>query len=277
MKRIRDIIPYFQARLSDRFDNREIVSWAYMIIKHIFNYNRSDYILNIDDKICNNQCQEIIKVVELLSIDHPIQYIIGYSDFLGLKFKVNTDVLIPRPETEELVSWVLEHSFKTVLDIGTGSGCIAITIAKKTNAHITGMDISKDCLKIARFNARLNHTNVEFIHSNIFNYIRTRKYDLIVSNPPYISESDKSSMKKNVLNFEPKLALFVPDNDPLVFYNKIIKISKENLNSGGFLFFEINEKHGHDIVNLMKAEKFVDIELKKDINDKYRMIKGVWK
>ena len=183
--------------------------------------------------------------LERLKTHEPIQYVLGKTSFMDMEFKVNSSVLIPRPETEELIRLMLKEDLdgKDILDIGTGSGCIAISLAKNfPNAKVIALDISNDALEIAKENAALNNVRIDFICSDIFKYQSDKKYDLIVSNPPYICESEKLLMKQNVLNFEPDLALFVDDNDPLKYYLEIINFSKYGLKSNGFLFFEINKR-----------------------------------
>ena len=183
--------------------------------------------------------------LERLKTHEPIQYVLGKTSFMDMEFKVNSSVLIPRPETEELIRLMLKEDLdgKDILDIGTGSGCIAISLAKNfPNAKVIALDISNDALEIAKENAALNNVRIDFICSDIFKYQSDKKYDLIVSNPPYVCESEKLLMKQNVLNFEPDLALFVDDNDPLKYYLEIINFSKYGLKSNGFLFFEINKR-----------------------------------
>jgi release factor glutamine methyltransferase len=171
----------------------------------------------------------------------------------------------------------LLHDFISVLEIGTGSGCIAVSIAKNSNSKITAIDNSLEALEIAKSNAILNSVKINFVLSDIFNFSDTKKYDLIVSNPPYVLESEKKIMKKNVLDYEPHNALFVSNNDPLVYYKEIAKIATNNLNKNGLLFFEINENYSKQIIELLSNLNFVDIELKKDINGRDRIIKSVFK
>ena len=217
---------------------------------------------------------KIFDIVKELKTYKPIQYIIGETEFFQLKFKLNNSTLIPRPETEELVSWILKHDFSSVLDIGTGSGCIAITIAKLTNSNVDAMDICDKALKIAELNAKINSVNVNFILNDILNTEKMPNYDVIVSNPPYVQKSDILKMNKNVTEFEPHRAIFVDDNNPIVFYRKIASLAIKSLNDGGYIFFEINELYHKEILNLLNKIGFVDITLKNDINDKPRMIKA---
>ena len=175
------------------------------------------------------------------------------------------------------MEWILKEEFSSALDIGTGSGCIAITLAKNTNAKITAIDVSEDALQVAKENARINEVEINFLQQDILQTTSLPKVDVIVSNPPYVLESEKENMQANVLKYEPNLALFVEDNNPLIFYKKIGNLAVKSLNCGGKLYFEINEQYGAEILEILSKIGFVDIALKKDINDKDRMIKAIWK
>ncbi|MBR77264.1 MAG: protein-(glutamine-N5) methyltransferase, release factor-specific [Flavobacteriales bacterium] len=271
---ISNIINYFNRELDGYATKNEINSWAYIVIEHLFGYSKADYICNYNQKISKSNFHKIFDIVKELKTYKPIQYIIGETEFFQLKFKLNNSTLIPRPETEELVSWILKHDFSSVLDIGTGSGCIAITIAKLTNSNVDAMDICDKALKIAELNAKINSVNVNFILNDILNTEKMPNYDVIVSNPPYVQKSDILKMNKNVTEFEPHRAIFVDDNNPIVFYRKIASLAIKSLNDGGYIFFEINELYHKEILNLLNKIGFVDITLKNDINDKPRMIKA---
>ena len=271
---ISNIINYFNRELDGYATKNEINSWAYIVIEHLFGYSKADYICNYNQKISKSNFHKIFDIVKELKTYKPIQYIIGETEFFQLKFKLNNSTLIPRPETEELVSWILKHDFSSVLDIGTGSGCIAITIAKLTNSNVDAMDICDKALKIAELNAKINSVNVNFILNDILNTEKIPNYDVIVSNPPYVLKSDILKMNKNVTKFEPHRAIFVDDNNPIVFYRKIASLAIKSLNDGGYIFFEINELYHKEILNLLNKIGFVDITLKNDINDKPRMIKA---
>ena len=277
METVSNIIPYFKQQLSRIADEREIISWAYLSIENLFGYNRSDCIINSEKELKLSLAKKIKSIVSDLRANKPLQYILGETEFYGLKFKVNQHTLIPRPETEELVDWILKEEFSSALDIGTGSGCIPIVLAKNTIAQISAIDISENALKVAKQNAKLNGVEVNFIQQDILVASSLKKVDLIVSNPPYVLECEKQKMKANVLQYEPHLALFVSDKYPLLFYNKIGNLAAESLNCGGKLFFEINERYGTEILKMLSKIGFVDIELKKDINDKDRMVKAIWK
>jgi release factor glutamine methyltransferase len=276
MNKLVNIIPKFLSEINN-FSRREVASFAYLSIEKILGYSKSDCIIHSNQELTNDNIISFENIISDLKQNIPIQYILGEAHFYDLKFKVNSSTLIPRGETEELVQYILRHDFTSVLDIGTGSGCIAISIAKNSNSKITAIDNSIEALEIAKSNAILNSVKINFVLSDVFNFSDTKKYDLIVSNPPYVLESEKKIMDKNVLDYEPHNALFVSDNDPLVYYNEIAKIATNNLNKNGLLFFEINENYSKQIIELLSNLNFVDIELKKDINGRDRIIKSVFK
>ena len=276
MNKLVNIIPKFLSEINN-FSSREVTSFAYLSIEKILGYSKSDCIIHSNQELNNDNIISFENIINDLKQNIPIQYILGEAHFYDLKFKVNSSTLIPRGETEELVQYILTHDFTSVLEIGTGSGCIAISIAKNSNSKITALDNSIEALEIAKSNAILNSVKINFVLSDVFNFSDTKKYDLIVSNPPYVLESEKKIMDKNVLDYEPHNALFVSDNDPLVYYNKIAKIATNNLNKNGLLFFEINENYSKQIIELLSNLNFVDIELKKDINGRDRIIKSVFK
>ena len=219
----------------------------------------------------------IFDALQLLKKEQPIQYILGTTEFYGLPFKVNTHVLIPRPETEELVAWVLKHAINKqgatnnyrILDIGTGSGCIAISLAKNLpKSKVYALDVSKEALKIAIQNAELNNVAIEFVEANILDIgtcdldFKNLKFDIIVSNPPYVREQEKEFMKPNVVNNEPHLALFVKDKNPLQFYKAITEFALGRLKEEGALFFEINEYLGNDMIQILKKNHFGNFRTK---------------
>ena len=276
MNILANILPFFLKEI-DNFSRREIISFAYLSIQKILGFSKSDCILNSNYILSDENIISFEKIIVDIKKNIPIQYILGETYFYNLKFNVNSSTLIPRPETEELVRYILSHNFSSVLDIGTGSGCIAISIAKNSNASIDAIDNSKDALVIAKSNAILNSVDVNFMFNDVFEFSVTKKYDLIVSNPPYVLNSEKKYMHQNVIDYEPHNALFVEDSNPLIFYEKIALIASKNLNSNGLLFFEINENFGDKIIDLLSKLNFVDIELKKDINGRDRIIKSVFK
>ena len=276
MNKLVNIIPKFLSEINN-FSRREVESFAYLSIEKILGYSKSDCIIHSNQELSNNNIISLENIINDIKQNIPIQYILGEAHFYDLKFKVNSSTLIPRGETEELVKYILLHDFISVLEIGTGSGCIAVSIAKNSNSKITAIDNSLEALEIAKSNAILNSVKINFVLSDIFNFSDTKKYDLIVSNPPYVLESEKKIMDKNVLDYEPHNALFVSNNDPLVYYKEIAKIAINNLNKNGLLFFEINENYSKQIIELLSNLNFVDIELKKDINGRDRIIKSVFK
>ena len=277
MEKVSNIIPYFIKQLSGIANEREIISWGYISIEHCLGFNRSDCIIHSNKEITSETSDSLKQIITHLKANKPLQYILGNADFYGLQFKVNEHTLIPRPETEELVSWILEHEFFSLLDIGTGTGCIPISITKNKNVQSTAIDISENALLLAKENARINRVEVNFLKQDIFKTTTLPKVDLIVSNPPYILDKEKELMLDNVIDNEPHLALFVPDNNPLLFYKKIAELAFVNLPENGLLFFEINEQFGNETIEMLTKIGFVDIELKKDINDKDRMLKAIKK
>lgn len=280
--RLKDIQNIFHEALGSMFGKEEVESFFFMLIESYYGISRIQLAMDSDYAIDGSE--KIINALELLKQQKPIQYILGETEFYGLPFKVNESVLIPRPETEELVEWVLKrvdsNESINILDIGTGSGCIAISLAKNLpNAKVYALDISAKALKTAKQNADLNEVNVEFIEADILKngdglLGADVKFDIIVSNPPYVREQEKDMMKPNVLDNEPHLALFVKDENPLLFYEAITKYASKNLARVGQLFFEINEYLGSDMINLLQDNNFRNIKVKQDIFKKDRMIKG---
>ena len=283
LMKLKEIKNVFQKELEAIYNNNEIDSFFFMLSEYYYKISRLE--LAIDPNCAIDNQNKILEALESLKQEEPIQYVIGETEFYGLPFKVNKDVLIPRPETEELVEWILKINKKSqlteikILDIGTGSGCIAITLAKNIpNAKVYALDVSKEALQVAEHNAKLNEVNVEFLNDDILNYnqsiFKDLEFDIIVSNPPYVREQEKALMHTNVLKNEPHLALFVKDEDPLRFYDAITLFSVVNLKKGGTLFFEINEYLGDEMIGLLSTNNFHEIELKEDIFKKDRMIKG---
>ena len=266
--------------LTGIYDASEIDSFFYLLIDFKLGISKTDFILNPEKEIETTAVFFFNEVIDKLKEECPIQYIIGETEFYGLVFKVTNATLIPRPETEELVDWIVSDNKDnyelSVLDIGTGSGCIPISLAKNLNsAVVTSIDVSDDALRIAKLNAKNNNAKVKFICKDILRYSDTeQKYDVIVSNPPYVRVLEKLEIKKNVLDYEPHLALFVSDDDPLVFYRKIVELSKKILANNGVLYFEINQYLGEETVNLIKQAGFKNVILKKDMSGNDRMIKA---
>ncbi|PZP49207.1 MAG: peptide chain release factor N(5)-glutamine methyltransferase [Pseudopedobacter saltans] len=265
------------------YDQREAASIAAMVMEKLTGLDRIQSLIKKDAIVTLDQETLLEKWTKDLLAQRPVQYVLEEAWFYGFSFYVKEGVLIPRPETEQLVEWVMETMRDlpgTVLDIGSGSGCIAITLAKlKPHLHVFSVDKSEEALAIARENNRRLKTAVDFRQMDILavdNIDIGKKLDAIVSNPPYIKEMEKQDMHTNVLNYEPEMALFVPDSDPLLFYRKIAELSSKTLRSEGYLFFEINEQYGKEVVNLLALLGFSDIELKKDIQGKDRMVKALW-
>ena len=269
---------FFKEQLSSFYDEGEVESFFYIILENKNNLKRIDLALNIDLEFSEQELIIWNAILEKLKLEIPIQYIIGTTSFFGLDFNVNENVLIPRPETEELVDLIIKNSnSKTpkIIDIGTGSGCIAISLAKNIPlATVYAIDVSEKALEIAKVNATLNNVNVNFILANILDVDNlNEQFDVIVSNPPYVRNLEKHEIKKNVLEYEPHLALFVNDNDALIFYKKIAELAKINLSQNGQLFFEINQYLGYETKNLLEKMNFKNIELRQDIYGNDRMIK----
>jgi release factor glutamine methyltransferase len=277
--KISDLKSNFKKRLSELYPSEEVQSFFNILSEKYLNLSRIEIALNPERTISATEAEKFQKAILRLQNYEPVQYIIGETEFYGLPFKVNKHTLIPRPETEELVEWILSgfppSGARGILDIGTGTGCIAISLAKNLpNAKISALDISEEALKIAEANAKLNKVEVDFFQKDILAAETLRKkYDVIVSNPPYVRELEKKQMQQNVLKYEPHSALYVKDEDPLLFYRAISRLAKNHLNPGGKLFFEINEYLAYEMTELLKAEGFKNIEIKKDIYGKDRMLK----
>ena len=268
---------FIKSELKDLYSPDEISSLTRLILEKEFAIPFADILACKFNHLSDAEMQKLTEIVGKLKNSEPIQYILGETDFFGLAFYVNGSVLIPRPETEELVQWVLESAENKpikILDIGTGSGCIAVTLAKKLpSAEVHAWDISEDALEVARKNAERNGVKVIFSKRDMLREpVSDEKFDIIVSNPPYVTEVEKTEMQENVLNFEPHLALFVPDDNALVLYEKIANFALTNLNNGGQLFFEINRAKGADIARLLEEKGFKNIELRKDISGNERMV-----
>ncbi|WP_257710664.1 peptide chain release factor N(5)-glutamine methyltransferase [Gramella sp. MT6] len=273
----------FIESLKDEFPLTEIESFFYILTEHFLDVRRIDLALNRDLEISEEQFSKFEKAMLRLKDHEPVQYITGLTEFYGLEFEVNKNVLIPRPETEELVDWIIHDHQNTeeelhVLDIGTGSGCIPICLAKNLkNASVSSFDISKDALALAKRNALRNNVEVNFREFDILSLEKLDgKYGIIVSNPPYVRELEKKEMHRNVLEHEPELALYVDDNDALVFYQKITQLAADGLSDNGKLYFEINQYLGEETKALVENFGFV-AELKKDIFGNYRMLKAIRK
>lgn len=277
---LKDYKKKFIANLESLFDPMESESFFFLILDYLHQMKRVDLALQPDFEISDNQLFKWNEILSQLKKEKPIQYILGETEFYGLRFLVNENTLIPRPETEELVQWIIESQNKssqeiTILDIGTGSGCIPIAIKKNlSNANVSAIDVSKEALLVAERNALLNEVAIHFIHQDILQTEALKTfYDVIVSNPPYVRDLEKEEIKKNVLDYEPHLALFVTNEDALLFYRKIAQLAKHSLTPNGYLFFEINQYLGLETVSLLQDLGFQNVTLKKDIYGNDRMIR----
>jgi len=281
--RIKQYRTQFIKELSPFYDAYEAESFFYLILEDKHKLRQIDLALNHELTFSESDFAVWDLLLAQLKKEVPIQYLLGKTNFYGLDFEVNENVLIPRPETEELVEWIVNENSKVdkaktikILDIGTGSGCIAISLAKNIpNAQVYAMDVSKKAIEIAKRNAVNNKTDITFILQDVLNAEELKcNFDIIVSNPPYVRNLEKEEIKKNVLDYEPHLALFVEDNDALVFYRKIAALAQNNLLENGQLYFEINQYLGCEMKDLLEKMNFKNIELRKDIYDNDRMIFG---
>lgn len=277
---VNDYKKRFLNQLPAFYDETERLNLFYMIMEFVLNYNKADVVLNGNESILVENQQKIDEIFNRLQDNEPIQYITQQANFFGYDFKVSPATLIPRPETEELVDWILTEMKKQpqknwrVLDIGTGTGCIPITIKKEFPfAKVFAIDISVDALKIAQENAINLKADVTFIQQDILQTEQLDAYDIIISNPPYVRNLEKAEINENVLQHEPHLALFVDDNDPLIFYRKITQLAYKSLHENGMLFFEINQYLGNEMQEMVSAY-FKTIELKKDFIQNDRMMKA---
>lgn len=297
---LKEFKSFFSDTLSEIYPKTEIDTFFFLLMEEKLNLQRIDTVLKPNFLIVDGILPELKKITKRLQKEEPIQYILGKTEFYGLPFIVDKNTLIPRPETEELVEWVLEEVIKlqscnvvklSILDIGTGTGCIPVSLAKNLNdVQISAIDVSSDALKIAKQNANLNNVDVSFFEMNILetenlNTVakekrlkqvkhKATKLDIIISNPPYVRELEKVEINNNVLQNEPHLALFVDDNNPLIFYKKIADLAKQHLTKNGLLFFEINQYLGKETVEMLQQKGFKNIELKKDLFGNDRMIKA---
>lgn len=281
---VKDIKNYYCEQLCSIYDKDEANAMILILLEHYFNIDRVKMALEPDLRLSESEMLTFHFAVKDLLKNKPVQYIIGETEFCDLKFKVNENVLIPRPETSELVNiiynsqCIMHNGRFSILDIGTGSGCIAISLAKRfPQSQVYAMDISDKALEVAKENAFNNNVDVTFIHDDILsldNKIET-EFDIIVSNPPYVRDMEKADIRDNVLNWEPHKALFVSDEDPLIFYRKILEFAQSHLKEGGEIWFEINEFLGKEMTDLCKEHGFGDIEIFNDFRGKERFMK-IW-
>ncbi len=273
-KFIKNLLPFY--------DEMECESFFFLILENKHQLKRIDLALNQNLVFSDDNLAVWNEIIEKLKVEIPVQYILGITSFYGLDFTVSPSVLIPRPETEELVDWILSnekatnYSAKSIIDIGTGSGCIAISLAKNLpKAEVFALDVSETALEIATENADYNDVRIEFLCRNILQATELpERFDIIVSNPPYVRELEKHEINNNVLKNEPHLALFVSDDDALIFYKKIAILARNYLKPNGNLYFEINQYLGQETCQLLKDLGFTNIELRKDIYGNDRMIRA---
>jgi release factor glutamine methyltransferase len=275
---------FIQEQLQDYYPEAEIKSFSYLILESVCNMDKTSVLRRKDTQLSLNENFRIQEIIEELKKYRPIQYILGETEFYGLRFKVDENVLIPRPETEELVEWIInkEKNPRTgyqLLDIGTGSGCIAIALAKHLpDAEIYALDISNEALEVARKNAQLNQADIHFFQHDILRSepfafpFSALTFDCIVSNPPYITEKEKTAMAKNVLDYEPHQALFVPQENPLLFYERIADFARNYLKENGSLYFETNSLYGKAAAKALEDKKFRSVKLIKDISGNDRIL-----
>ncbi|MCK9640844.1 MAG: peptide chain release factor N(5)-glutamine methyltransferase [Prolixibacteraceae bacterium] len=267
--------------LSPVYPPTEVESLTRLILEHVTGFNRLQMHLKQTEPFPESKIMQITEILNRLVTNEPIQYILGETEFYGLKFTVTPDVLIPRAETEELVEWIISEEkahCKSLLDIGTGSGCIPIAIDKNANINrVEGWDISEEVLQIARSNAIRNNSKALFSCQDIFaptGITEHSQWDVIVSNPPYVLMEESNLMERNVVDFEPHVALFVPDHDPLIFYRAIARFATVHLQHHGSLYFEINEAMGVETEKLLSEFGYQDIQVRKDLQWKVRMVRG---
>ena len=305
---LKEIKRVFQSELSPAYPRSEIDSFFYLLIEHYLNFERFILALEPNLNLTKLEEQPLFEALTQLQQHIPVQYIIGTAYFMELDFIVNKHVLIPRPETEELVRWIIEEVNTStaeklsknadasqlsksndpakeptlkIIDIGTGSGCIAVSLAKYlANTKVFAIDISQDALKVARANALKHQSQIDFFQKDILledalsNAPLAQKYDVIVSNPPYVREQEKDKMQANVLDYEPGIALFVPDKHPLKYYNAIIELAKIHLAPGGWLYLEINQYLSEEMKKLFQKHNFINTQLRKDLFGNDRMMRG---
>ncbi|MDR1764145.1 MAG: peptide chain release factor N(5)-glutamine methyltransferase [Dysgonamonadaceae bacterium] len=278
---MKETVSFIKSGLQNLYTATEIRELTSLILESVCRLDRTAVLLRKDTQLSSNEKNRIAEIVAELQKRRPIQYILGETEFYGLTFKVNENVLIPRPETEELVDWIVrsETSPKMILDFGTGSGCIAIALAKRfCEAEVFGLDFSENAIAAAKENAEKNRVKTHFLKFDILNDCISDCFgenpDLIVSNPPYVVPSEKAAMERNVLDFEPHSALFVPEEQPLLFYERIADIALQMLNRGGKLYFETNAHFARQTAEMLENKGFINVELRRDLAGKERLLRG---
>ncbi len=284
MKTVKEVYSRFKQELTGHYDASELTAVTQLVLSTVTGQSNARLRAYPDAELSEIQLDHIGRILQSLKNGTPVQYALGTAEFYGLSFKVTPDVLIPRPETEELVQWVLQEAGKyhnkrpAVLDIGTGSGCIAVSVKKNhAGAQVTALDISAGALEVARYNAAGNQADITFLQADILNLLPDAwvgQYDLMISNPPYVTQADKQLMHQRVTDYEPHTALFVPEDNPLLFYRAIADFALRNLVNGGLLFFEVNESLGQQTVELLQTKGFSKVELRQDLSGRDRMVKA---
>jgi len=275
---IAQLFSYLSSGLSNQYDEREALNVTQLCFEELLGLSRIDLVMKAEDRLSESEILKIHNTLKELKKGRPVQHVIGYTEFSGLRIKVNEDVLIPRPETEELVKWVLDSvdsKWPTILDLCTGSGCIALALKHAVpNATVNASDVSKPALDIAYQNSIENALEIKFFEGDILEgQPEISGLDFIVSNPPYVGEDERDSLHPRVLNHEPNLALF-SSGDTLKFYRSIASFAISQLNPGGWLFFELTEKYSHEIADIVGFAGFKHVEVRSDINGRPRMLRG---
>lgn len=282
---MRNIQKYFNEKLEGLYPPNEVKSLCQIALQELRHCSKASLLAASPLTLSDEEKKSIDQTVARLLRHEPIQYILGKSQFYGLEFVVNESVLIPRPETEELVEWIMNDAHgkrpnATVADLCTGSGCIAIALKQhRTDFRITAVDLSEEALATAQHNAEKNRCDIRFVHDDILapSHLEGERFDIIASNPPYIKEEERAAMEANVLEFEPEMALFVPNENPLLFYEAIAQFGQKHLNEGGQIYFEINEALGNETVGLLERMGYGEVTLRKDIFGKDRMVRATLK
>jgi release factor glutamine methyltransferase len=280
-----DVLQYMQDGIGNLYPEAEYKSLRRIIFEQLTDIHPIDFHLKPQLEVSNDIFLQIKQIVEDLKHFKPIQYVLGTTNFLGLKLRVTPAVLIPRPETEELADWIIKsHKFNEnkILDVGTGSGCLAIALDKlMVHSQTDGIDISQEALEIAEENSYMNESIVNFFNYDIFtghngknSDLFKESYDIIVSNPPYVCKSEKELMHKNVLEYEPHVALFVEDSDPLIYYRAIADFARIKLEWGGYMYFEINPRFEKEIVEMLTLKGFRSVQVRQDLSGKARMVRA---
>jgi release factor glutamine methyltransferase len=281
---LKDLRTVYQKMLSEKYGSGESKQLLDIVIESFFGYSKIDLALDPGIRLSESEILRLHATVKELLANKPIQYITGKTQFLDIELSVNESVLIPRPETEELVQFIIDKEKSEglqIFDMGTGSGCIAIALKKNLpGSQVTTVDISREALKLAKQNSSLHQLDIDFQLVDILKpdaYKKLGKFDVVVSNPPYVTEHDKKQMQPNVLDYEPHSALFVSDNNPLQFYKAILQFCQVHLKVGGRVYFEINEKQGDNVLQLIENYGFDHGELHTDIHGKNRFTTAVKK